>query len=159
MGNDTLQRMIKLRLVLAATALTVAAGSSGCSLFGGSTDAVADLRAYVQREVTEPERAAKMLLQVELLEAGIQAYNTVASEAGTEIQQLNRDYDATRDQFEALLSRHNTARIEARDVLLASAFRLRDLASEAEWKEIAELEIRAYGERLAMLAKSQEGDK
>ena len=86
------------------------------------------------------------------IEAAIDDYNTVSQQAGDELEQLNRDYDATRAQFDELLSKHNAAREAARDRMLASALSLREFTTPAEWSEIAELEIRAMQERLALAA-------
>lgn len=124
----------------------------GCSLLGGSSNAADDLRSYVERKVADVDRRMPMLAAVDAIEAAIDDYNTVSQQAGDALQQLNRNYDATRAQFDELMARHNGAREAARDGLLASVLSLRELTTPAEWGEIAEFEIRAMQERLALAA-------
>lgn len=130
----------------------VAGAVAGCSLFGGGGgDALAELRGLVRSEVADEERAARMLAEIDRLESVIDDYNATSAAAGEELRALNRDYDATRAQFEAMLQRQNEVRSAARDLVVASALELRDLATAEEWKEMAELEIRVYRERLQLL--------
>lgn len=133
---------------LALTLLTIAT-LIGCSLFGTS-DPIAELREYVNGEVEDPDRRARMLVEVEQFDRRIREFAATTNRLGAEMRAANRDYDSSDEAITALFDKHNAARIEARDHILGVLLRFRGLATPAEWKDIMDAQIGEYRDRVAV---------
>ena len=128
-------------VVVAVALIGAVVITGGCRGKRGSKadmkDSAADLRAAVRKTVADPQRAAAVGRAVDDVEAAeAEARSSRAAEV-SELRELNADYDATREQFAAVLRRHGDARAGYRDRIAAARVAMIENTTDAEWAKLA----------------------
>jgi NAD(P)-dependent dehydrogenase (short-subunit alcohol dehydrogenase family) len=117
----------------------IAALIAGCLLIGvrigatGEAPSLATLRADVQEEVKDPDRALRALAALDSLQALVPVYAAHQARASAELRALLRDYDATRAAFEEAAARWESDRAELRSRALAAHEAFKKALTGAEW--------------------------
>ena len=137
------------RVMTAAAALAVTASLVVAVMAGGGCsgkrhdpaiemkDSIADLRAAVRRTVADPQRAAAAEKAIDDLEAAERDARASRAAEERDLRELNTDYDATREQFAAVLQRHADARVGYRKRLAVARDQMIANTTDAEWAALA----------------------
>ena len=100
---------------IASLALLLGGMTAGCRLFGGGdSDPIEDLRLYVRSEVMEPDRARRMLSEIDEIDQAVDRWEKNSKSFSKELQGLNRRPSASKDELTALYTRINQARRKTR---------------------------------------------
>ena len=102
-------------------------------------EAVSDYKARIRQIVTDEARADALLQLVDQADAQRRAAEAEAAAFAAEFQRLNADYDATKDQFTALMARHRADRRGFADALLALRAKMVAGTTPAEWDAISKI--------------------
>ncbi len=105
--------------------------------------AMEEMRVLIGETIQDSDRAALLLDLVEKTDNQINQLGQVFGSFEKEMQTLNRDYDATPEDFEALLADFNATRKKAQEEILASVFMMKALTRPEEWKILSEQETKA----------------
>jgi hypothetical protein len=137
------------RTTLSVAALAVTVALAGALVAGGGCsgkrrgaapdmkDSVADLRAAVRKTVADPQRAAAADRAIDDLEAAERDARASRAAEQRDLRELNANYDATREQFAAILKRHADARAGYRKRLAAARDQMIANTTDAEWAALA----------------------
>jgi len=97
-----------------------------------------DMRERINKTVTDPDRATQMLLLTNDLEKAMFEFNTDLTEYYGNIKRVNADYDATREDFEKVISDFDVIRKAARAKVIAIRSKMADLATDEEWVALSD---------------------
>ena len=97
--------------VVLTTSIILFAGCASRSTPPAETEVEAfnDLRDNVQEVVSDPDRAARSLALVDQLQIEFNAIKATREERRQQIRDLNKNYDATKAQFDSTVGLHPTA--------------------------------------------------
>jgi len=119
---------------------------TGCSHQPKTSDLVPakrafdELRTAVLREIKDPDRAARGVSLVDQLEQLMVEANDDQKAHVESILSLNANYDATEEDFRAILREFNAKRIDRQERIIDINQQAKDLTTEAEWKAIAKVQ-------------------
>jgi arsenate reductase-like glutaredoxin family protein len=132
--------------LFAVLALCVLLGLvSGCSIFGKKEKAefepgsewVEDTRDEINENVKDPDRKADLLALVSQVEKDFGEMDRVSQKLYADLESLSDNYNSSPEEFRKTISEFEASRKEVRDRIVDSRFKLRDLSTPEEWKEIA----------------------
>jgi hypothetical protein len=98
-----------------------------------------DLRAAVQREIKDPDKAAQGTDLVDQLERLVIEANKDRKAHDEKIRSLNANYDATEEEFQTAFSGFNARQKDRQDRVLEINQRAKELTTEEEWKALAKV--------------------
>ena len=110
MPNLTIHKIAAVTIVLAVLLLTA------CSMFGGGSDPLKDLREQVRSTVQDQERADAMLASVDQLDQLLIKSAELLAEGSRQEGILFANYDSTPQDFAALFSETSRARQDLQEV-------------------------------------------
>jgi DNA repair ATPase RecN len=104
-------------LLLPVLMLTACSGINSVPPEEKERQASEEFRETIKEVVQEPERQVEILSLAEKYQAAFKKLRATVAAQRNELQNLNADYDATREQFQAFIDKYDTeiraARIEA----------------------------------------------
>ena len=103
------------------------------SALDSAREALHELRAAVQREIKDPQRASQGARLVDESEQLLLEANAGLKAHDARMRALNADYDATRDAFRAAFRDFNAQQAERLQRLLDIDRRAKGLATAEEW--------------------------
>lgn len=127
-------------VVFLGTILLLLAGCSGKSKVESTSDWLAQMKKSVSDTVKDPHRTHQITHELEQVEIKMDAWNTYLVEHKSELRKLNANYDSTPEDFRAFIDSYNSKRHSLKKQLLAARFKIKELSTEDEWDDIAELE-------------------
>jgi hypothetical protein len=98
-----------------------------------------DLRAAVQSEIKDPDKAAQGIALVDQLEHLVIEANKDRKAHDERIRSLNANYDATEDAFHAAFSEFNVRQKNRQDRMLEINQKAKSLTTKEEWKALAKV--------------------
>lgn len=101
-----------------------------------ASDALHELRAAVQREIKDPQRAAQGARLVDEMEGLLREAEAGLKAHDAKMRALNADYDATPAAFRAAFKDFNGAREARLQRLLDIDARAKSLTTAAEWQAL-----------------------
>lgn len=131
--------MMKHFLIAAALALPLMP-LTGCSskvTFGINRGQIKDTRTVIKATIPEPERRAALLEIIDAYKADVTAIELEAVQLRDQIYELNRDFEAPREELEVRYEKLGELTAEFCDTVAKYSLRAKALCSEEEWKKIA----------------------
>jgi hypothetical protein len=126
----------------------VASAVSGCIRKSKSSvdsfEYTSELRKGIVTEVHDEGRAEQMLLVVNEIEKNIFRLDAQTRDVGKEYARLNGDYNASREDFDALFARYQEDLEKLTNALWEARGRLKELATKEEWVNIADKEMSIF---------------
>ena len=117
--------------------------AAGCLLLGvfgmspkPTTATIADLRANVQKSVTDPARAARAMAALDSVSALVPFVGELQSRTSNELRTTLRNYRATRADFESVIARWEADRVQVRTRAFAAHERFKQALTDDEWKKL-----------------------
>lgn len=120
--------------------LTLVLGLAGCSskvTFGINRGQVQETMATIEEVIPEPERREALLEIVESYKAEMVKIETEAVALRQEINELNRDFDAPREELEVRYDRLGELTQAFGDTAKVNSLKAKAICSEEEWSKIA----------------------
>ena len=146
-------RLLAARMVTIVITGLLVAGCAGkkASPEEKSIDAFDALRAEVQKVVTDPARVSKTLELVNELEGEYDAIDR--SDRLARFEELNRNYDATREDFATLLDQIMDEKEAHHERVKQTYLKMIDTLTPQEWDQLAKSQSKAMDAALATLQK------
>ena len=126
--------------IIAGILLFLLAGCSKKAKIESTSDWLSQIKAKVYEVVKDSQRAQQIVNELEQLDQKLDAWDVYLGEYKAELDKLNADYDLTREEFRAFIAKYNTKRHAAKEEILASRFKIKELATKDEWKKLADHE-------------------
>jgi hypothetical protein len=116
----------------------------GCSKFGKKDEAkfkpgneyVEDARDRVSKNIEDPDKKTAMLALVDQVEKDLLEVDRVVQKFYANIGALNDNYNASPDEYRKVISEFEADQNEVRDRIIDIRFKMRDLSTAEEWKEL-----------------------
>ena len=109
---------------------------------------VHEVRESVRAEVTDPDRATQMLAELDRAEELFGQLQTIAKKFSSDFAALDRNYDATDEQFQSLFEKYEHDRDPIRSELLDLQIRFKQLATADEWSKVSKIDEDLLKERI-----------
>ena len=145
MPKLTIHKIAALTIVLAVLLL------SACSMFGGGSDPLKDLREQVRSTVQDQERADAMLASVDQLDQLLIKSAELLVEAARQERILFTNYDSTPQEFESLFSEVSRKRQDLQEALLDVHLEFKAMVTAEEWTLILPVHANAVSMRVESL--------
>ena len=78
--------------------------------------------------------------EFEQLGQKLYAWDVYLGEYKSEMDKLNADYDLSREEFSAFIDKYNVKRHALKEEIIASRFKIKELATKDEWKKLSDQE-------------------
>jgi hypothetical protein len=138
--------------IVSAAILGLSLVLHGCSLFGSESDDPMDyLREQVRMTVSDKERAAAMIANVDQIDVLIVEMADVLVDAARQERALFSDYDSTKQDFESLFDEAYRQRVNLQQAILALHLDFKSQASADEWRVLLPAQAKAISERIDSL--------
>lgn len=137
--------MIRLRILPHLILVAVVAMTAACAGTPKSDDAAeaaSDYRAKIREIVTDQTRATSLVQLVDEADAQYRAAGAEAAAFMADFTHLNADYDATRDQFTALMTKHRAQRLQFAEALLTLRAKMVAGTTPQEWEALSKVRER-----------------
>lgn len=105
---------------------------------GGPTD----MQKLVLQVVKDPERAGKINVLLQQLDAQLKSRRQLSNIERQELLRLNAEYSSTPEQFQALIESSRESRMKSRALILDTYSQVKALTTPQEWEAISSAEIR-----------------
>lgn len=138
--NNSHIRSVPYLIIIAGILLLLLAGCSKKAKIETPTGLITQMKASVYDVVKDPQRAQQIVNEFEQVGLKMDAWKVYLGEYKDELEKLNADYDLSREEFRAFIDKYNTKRHALKDELLASRFKIKELATKDEWEEFADQE-------------------
>lgn len=115
-------------------------GLTGCrskTTFGINQEQIYDTRTVIEQTIEEPERRAALLQIIDAYKADVSKIEAEAVKLRQDISNLNRDFEAPREELEVRYDELGKLTAEFCDIVAKYSLQAKALCSEAEWKKIA----------------------
>ena len=135
-------------LVLAFAALSLS--STGCkgkknkSTYGPGAGWVTDMRDRIQDEIDDPEKVTALLAVLDKVERVVIEMDGEVKNYYAALTTLDRDYNSTREDFQAQMDKFNTMREGYFEKLLTYMFEMKRIAGKEDWKKLSDIEKTLY---------------
>jgi uncharacterized coiled-coil DUF342 family protein len=96
------------------------------------------VKKLIDETVKDPNRAKQVEGILQELIAEVKKTNEETRGFHEQLNALNSDYDAKREQFEKVVSQLNNTRSERAQKIIDMRFKIRDLLTAEEWKDLNE---------------------
>jgi len=138
-GNPNMSRFRGHPLILLAGVASMIAGCTSTPRNEVAAKAVASYESKIREIVTDPARAATLTALVDQADAQRSAAEAEAEAFAADFQRLNADYDATEDQFTALMTKHRGQRRQFAEALLALRDKMVAGTTPQEWEALSKV--------------------
>ena len=101
-----------------------------------------EMRAYLEK-IPDPDRRHQLLALMNTLEEDLAELSQAVDKFGADVQRLNANYDATKEDFHKIFDQFNTSRKRLQQEILASHYKMKELTTAKEWEDLADLEEQA----------------
>jgi hypothetical protein len=134
-------------VVASAVLLLSLAGCGGKntkSVYGPGHDWVNDMRERVQEQIDDPDKVADLLLVVDQVEETVIELDQNVMDYYTALTKLDKNYNSTRDEFQAVMDQFNKEREEAFEEVLGHVFKMKKIAGREDWKKLSDIDKTLY---------------
>jgi uncharacterized coiled-coil DUF342 family protein len=100
------------------------------------------VKKLIEETVKDPSRAQQVEGILQDLITEVKKTNEETRGFHEQLNALNADYDAKREQFEKIVSQLNNTRSERAQKIIDMRFKIRDLLTAEEWKDLNEKMLR-----------------
>ena len=143
----------KVLLILLSLVLLITAGCSGHHQgrpggHGEPTlqEVVPEVKHLVEQNVKDPEKATQVQAMVQDIAKEVRKSNQEVRGFHEQLASLNADYNAKPDQFLKILDGLNNTRMESAMKILTMRFKIKDMLTAEEWKNLNDAMIKVRQE-------------
>ena len=143
----------KVLLVLLSLILLTTAACSGYHQGrpGGHGDptlqeVVPEVKQLVEQNMKDPEKAKQVQAMVQDIAKEVRKSNEEVRGSHEQLAALNADYNAKPDQFLKILDGLNNTRMESAMKILSMRFKIKDMLTAEEWKNLSDAMIKTRQE-------------
>ena len=101
-----------------------------------------DMRERVSENIAEPDRRAKIMVMVDQLAEDLVTLDQAVQKLYTDLDALNKDYDATPEDFKAAIAKFEADREIARVRIMDTRFNIRSMSTQEEWEDLTDVRKR-----------------
>ena len=127
-------------IIIAGILLFLLAGCSKKAKIESTSDWITQKKAAVYDVVKDTQRAQQIVNEFEQLNLKMNAWSVYLVEYTSELDKLNANYDLSREELRAFIDTYNTKRHALKEEMLASRFKIKELATKDEWNKFADQE-------------------
>lgn len=127
-------------LLIVCCTVSALLATLSCASTKKKADPIADLRAGIQKEVTDPARAAKASSAVDEMERLTHELGTLVASNRDAVARLLHDYASTREQIEAKLQELDTQRTALARKMIDAHLAFKAATTPAEWEKLKKQE-------------------
>ena len=138
--NNPQLRSVPYLIITAGILLLLLAGCSKKAKIENTSDWIAQKKTSVYEVVKDSQRAQQIVNEFEQLDLKMNAWEVYLGEHKSEMDKLNADYDISREELRAFIDGYNTKRHALKEEMLASRFKIKELATKDEWEKFADQE-------------------
>ena len=138
--NNPHIRSVPYLIIIAGILLLLLAGCSKKAKIETTSDWLTQIKATVYDVVKDSQRAQQIVNEFEQLGQKLNAWDVYLGNYKAELDKLNADYDLSREEFRAFIAKYNTKRHALKEELLASRFKIKELATKDEWEKLSDQE-------------------
>ena len=109
-------------------------------------EVVPEVKHLVEQNVKDPEKATQVQAMVQDIAKEVRKSNQEVRGFHEQLASLNADYNAKPDQFLKILDGLNNTRMESAMKILTMRFKIKELLSAEEWKNLNDAMIKARQE-------------
>jgi len=106
-------------------------------------------KAQIQKTVTDPARADRLVAAVDDWEQVVRQAAGMAQDYRAKVQALDADYGATRAEYAALFRQHDAQRAALIQQAVALRSQMTSLTNDSEWEQLKQARLSALEELLA----------
>ena len=121
-------------LIAILLGIFLSTGSSTGSMIGQNF--IDDLSAKVENNIIVSDQKKELLSLVDDMEDEIKKFSNQLKGSSKAIKRLNKDYDATREDFETILHELNTNRAGTQEKIMKIRFKMKNRLTREEWKKV-----------------------
>ncbi len=135
-----------LALGLAALSLssTGCKGKKNTSTYGPGAGWVTDMRDRIQDEIDDPGKVTTLLAVFDKVERAVIEMDGEVKNHYAALTTLDKDYNSTREDFQAQMDKFNTIREAYFEKLLTYMFEMKRIAGKEDWKKLSDIEKTLY---------------
>ena len=133
-------RSVPYLIIFAGILLLLLAGCSKKAKIETTSDWITQMKSSVYDVVKDSQRAQQIVNEFEQLDQKLDAWDVYLGEYKSELDKLNANYDLSLEEFRAFIDKYNIKRHALKEELLASRFKIKELATKDEWKKLADQE-------------------
>ena len=134
-----MNRIMFLPRFMLISVVAMMAACAGTPKSDSGTEPVSNYKAKIREIVTDQVRASMLVQLVDQAHAQCQAADAEAAAFAADFQHLNADYNATKDQFTALMTKHRADRRGFAEALLALRARMVAGTTPTEWDALSKV--------------------
>ena len=101
-----------------------------------------EMRACLEK-IPDPDRREQLSTLMNTLEQDLAELSQAVDKFGADVQRLNTNYDASKEDFHKIFDQFNTSRKRLQQEILASHYKMKELTTPEEWEDLADLEKEA----------------
>ncbi len=114
------------------------------SSYGPAAEWVDDMREQIQKDIDDPEKVAALLVVVDNIEITLVDLDENVKTYYKTLTELDKNYNTTREEFQAAIDTFNAMRKEIFEKLLEQMAEMKRIAGEEDWKKIADIDTTLY---------------
>ena len=138
--NNRQIRSVPYLILIAGILLLLLAGCSKKAKIETTSDWITQMKSSVYDVVKDSQRAQQIVNEFEQLDQKLNVWDVYLGEYKSEMDKMNANYDLTREEFSAFIDTYNTKRHALKEEILASRFKIKELATKDEWEKITDQE-------------------
>ena len=133
--------------ILLTTALSLGVGCAGRKApkeQAPSAKWFDEMRAHIRTDFSDPGQIAALTKVVDQVEVTMNSLDKEVIDYYAKLSALDRDYGATREQFQEVIDEFNARQRAVYDELLASAGEMKRIAGREGWKKLTDIDQMLY---------------
>ena len=144
------RRRIALCICLTALIAVLLLSLAGCggknteSAYGPGNEWVDDMRARIQDKIDDPQKVTDLLVVVDEIEKSMIDLDQDVKDYYTALTKLDKNYNSTREEFQAAIDDFNAKRRQHRDKMIGVMFEMKRIAGREDWKKLSDIDKTLY---------------
>ena len=145
------RKRVSVVVCLAVFVGALSASTTGCirkkktePSYGPGHEWVTDMRDRIQKQVDDPEKVTGLLAVVDQIELTLIDMDNGVQDYYATLRKLDRDYNASRADFEKTIDDFNTKRQEYFEKMLDHTMTMRSIAGREYWKKLSDIDKSLY---------------
>ncbi|MCK5405926.1 MAG: hypothetical protein KAJ37_00670 [Candidatus Krumholzibacteria bacterium] len=144
------RRRIAMCICLTALLAVLSLSLAGCrgkkteSAYGPGNKWVDDMREQIQDKIDDPQKVTDLLVVVDQIEKTLIDLDQDVKDYYTALTKLDKNYNATREEFQDAIDQFNAARHEHVEKMLGYMFEMKRIAGQEDWKKLSDIDKTLY---------------
>jgi hypothetical protein len=121
-------------------------GPPGASGDGITQEVIPEVKKLVEANVKDPDKAKQVQAMVQDIVKEVKKSSQQVRGYHEQLAMVNANYDAKPEQFTKILDELNNARMQTATNILGMRFKIKDMLTPEEWKNLNDAMIKSRGE-------------